>query len=144
MLYPNNEPSLLFVNCMKEVKMMYKLHVLISAPRVINIILSLNRIYMYTYRHIYAQKNYFILKFFLVVFHTRNFVILCIFVKILLCKTSKNFIYIKSLTQKYTILFIIRINILDDKSSQICVQTLFKHFFYKRYSYPIQNGSTTT
>ena len=82
--------SLLFANCMKEVKMMYKLHVLSSAPRVINIILSLNRIYMYTYRHIYAQKNYFILKFFLVVFHTRNFVILCIFVKILLCKTSKN------------------------------------------------------
>lgn len=51
------KPSLLFANGMKEVKMMYKLHVLSSAPRVINIILSLNRIYMYTYTHIYAQKT---------------------------------------------------------------------------------------
>ena len=52
------KPSLLFASCMKEVKMMYKLHVLSSAPRVINIILSLNRIYMYTYTHIYAQKQF--------------------------------------------------------------------------------------
>jgi hypothetical protein len=51
------KPSVLFANCINEVKMMYKLHVLSSAPRVINIILSLNRIYMYTYTHIYAQKT---------------------------------------------------------------------------------------
>ena len=53
------KPSILFANCINEVKMMYKLHVLSSAPRVINIILSLNRIYMYTYTHIYMPKKLF-------------------------------------------------------------------------------------